>query len=167
MMNFTSASCPTCQASFDHLPVEFDGEIGYAVLESRPCAECGKALCPCCDQFACDGCGSIFCASHLTSIPDGTPRPLLCCPACAAECLQQDLPFVLCCPQCHSEAVSIREYGFGTSSETGYQDAGKRFECLGCGHTGERDELEEVAEQPARIEPGRAALPAAALPKSA
>ena len=28
----------------------------------------------------------IFCSDHLISVPDGTPRPLHCCPTCAEEC---------------------------------------------------------------------------------
>jgi hypothetical protein len=49
-------------------------------------------LCSCCDQFHCDGCGQLFCADHLVSVPDGTDRPLHCCPACAAECEVLALP---------------------------------------------------------------------------
>ena len=92
---FTSASCPTCDTLFERLPVEYDEDgSGYPVLEVRPCAdsECGKMLCACCDQFHCDGCGQTFCIDHLVSVPDGTDRPLRCCPACAAECEVQQLP---------------------------------------------------------------------------
>lgn len=91
---FTSASCPTCNTLFDRLPVEYDADIGYAVLEVHPCgdATCGKLLCACCDQFHCDGCGQAFCADHLISVPDGTDHPLHCCPPCAAECEPVGLP---------------------------------------------------------------------------
>jgi len=58
---FTSASCPTCNTLFERLPVEYDGDTGYAVLEVHPCAD------------------------HLVSIPDGTDRPLHCCTSCADE----------------------------------------------------------------------------------
>lgn len=86
---FTTAECPECRASFDRLPLEYDEDgMGCAVLEVTLCtdAACGKLLCPCCDKFACDGCGATFCADHLVSVPDGTDRPLHCCAACAAEC---------------------------------------------------------------------------------
>ena len=85
---FTSASCPTCNTLVERLPVEYDEDGGYAVLEVRPCADatCGKLLCACCDQFHCDGCGQTFCMDHLVSVADGTQAPLHCCPTCAAEC---------------------------------------------------------------------------------
>ena len=91
---FTSASCPTCDTLFERLPVEYDEDGGYAFLEVRPCADstCGKMLCSCCDQFHCDGCGQLFCTDHVVSVPDGTDRPLHCCPACAAECEVVALP---------------------------------------------------------------------------
>src|SRR6185295_13034098 len=78
----------TCNTEFDRLPVAFDEEGGYAVLEVHLCADsvCKKLLCGCCDQFHCDGCGGTFCADHLVSVPDGTDRPLHCCPPCADEC---------------------------------------------------------------------------------
>jgi hypothetical protein len=87
-LRFTSATCPECETIFDRVPVEYDEDGGYAVLEIHPCAhtECGKLLCACCDQFHCDGCGETFCADHLVSVPDGTDNPLHCCPACAGEC---------------------------------------------------------------------------------
>jgi hypothetical protein len=83
-----AATCPSCQTDFARLPVEYDEDRGYAVLEVRPCSDatCGKLLCGCCDQFHCDGCGLTFCADHLVSVPDGTENPLHCCPDCAAEC---------------------------------------------------------------------------------
>jgi hypothetical protein len=91
---FTSASCPVCHTLFERLPVEYDEDGGYAFLGVRPCADpvCGKLLCSCCDQFHCDGCGQTFCADHLVSVPDGTDRPLHCCPPCAADCEILDLP---------------------------------------------------------------------------
>lgn len=93
-LKFTSASCPACEILFERLPVEYDEDGGYAFLEVRPCADatCGKMLCACCDQFHCDGCGEAFCADHLISVPDGTDTPLHCCPPCAAECEQCNLP---------------------------------------------------------------------------
>ena len=94
---FTSATCPACNTIFDRVPVEFDEDRGYAVLELKPCAYliCSTLLCPCCDQFHCDGCGETFCADHLVSIPDGTDRPLHCCPLCASETEQLELPLPL------------------------------------------------------------------------
>jgi hypothetical protein len=89
-----SASCPSCDALFEFLPVEFDEDSGYAFLEVKPCAEtgCSVLLCPCCDQFHCDGCGERFCSDHLVTVPDGTDTPLHCCPTCAAECEPRELP---------------------------------------------------------------------------
>jgi hypothetical protein len=94
MRSTTSASCPACHTEFDRLPIEYDEDGGYAVLEVWPCADstCGKLLCACCDQFHCDGCGHTFCADHLVSVPDGTPTPLHCCSTCAAECEPLELP---------------------------------------------------------------------------
>src|SRR6266550_2682588 len=89
---FTSASCPTCETSFDRVPVEYDGDQGYAPLELKPCRECGALLCPCCEQFQCDGCAATFCVSHLVTIPDGTLNPLRCCATCAAEVEAIELP---------------------------------------------------------------------------
>lgn len=89
---FASASCPTCDTLFERLPVEYDEDAGYVFLEVHPCAECGTMLCACCDQFHCDGCGERFCADCLVSIPDGTERPLHCCPTCAVECEPLELP---------------------------------------------------------------------------
>ena len=93
----TSATCPTCDTDFDRLPVEYDEDGGYAVLEVHFCAHltCGTLLCPCCDQFHCDGCGNTFCADHLVSVPDGTDCPLHCCPICAEECEPMELPLAL------------------------------------------------------------------------
>jgi hypothetical protein len=93
----TSGTCPTCNTDFDRLPVEYDEDGGYAVLEVRSCAHsnCGKLLCTCCDQFHCDGCGLTFCADHLVSVADGTDQPLHCCPACADECEPMELPITM------------------------------------------------------------------------
>jgi hypothetical protein len=114
---FTSASCPSCNTLFERLPVEYDGDTGYAVLEVHPCADptCGKMLCACCDQFHCDGCGETFCADHLVSIPDGTDRPLHCCTSCADE----SKPL---CPVC-GEHADMRPQ----------ENAAERwFECAAC-----------------------------------
>jgi len=92
---YLDANCPTCDTFFETLPAEYDEDgTGYAVLEVHLCADrtCGKMLCPCCDQFHCDGCGQTFCADHLVSVPDGTERPLHCCPPCAAECEPLEFP---------------------------------------------------------------------------
>ena len=89
---FTSATCIECNTTFDHVPLEFDGNQGYAVLEVNPCAECGALLCACCSTFACDGCGATFCTSHLALVPDGTDSPLRCCTACAAEVQAHEHP---------------------------------------------------------------------------
>ena len=93
--HFTFATCPECQTYFDRLSLDYDEDgYGNAVLEVRPCAhpECGRLLCPCCATFECDGCGATFCMDHLVAVPDGTPRPLQCCAACAAECEPLELP---------------------------------------------------------------------------
>lgn len=84
---FTSASCPECNTHFSHLPVEFDGPVGYAVLEGTPCAECGTFLCPNCSRLVCDACGNTVCTSHQTVVDD-----LKCCPECAASISTQELP---------------------------------------------------------------------------
>ena len=92
---FTSASCPICNTLFERLPIDYNEDgTGYALLEVKPCAgSCGKLLCPCCDQFVCDGCGDTFCVDHLVSVEDGTETPLHCCATCAAECDVLPLPF--------------------------------------------------------------------------
>ncbi len=89
------ASCPTCDSLFERLLIDYNEDgTGYALLEVKPCAgSCGKLLCPCCDQFACDGCGDTFCADHLVSVEDGTETPLHCCPTCASECEVLPMPF--------------------------------------------------------------------------
>lgn len=93
----TSATCPTCQTAFDRLPLDYNEDgTGYAILEVHPCAHqtCKTLLCPCCDQFHCDGCGETFCADHLVSIPDGTDSPLHCCPTCSEGFQTEKLPLV-------------------------------------------------------------------------
>jgi len=94
----TAATCPACNTDYDRLPLDYDEDgIGYAILEVHLCAHstCGKLLCPCCDQFHCDGCGLTFCADHLVSVADGTDQPLHCCPACADECEPMELPLTM------------------------------------------------------------------------
>ena len=45
------------------------------------------------------------------------------------------------CPVCNSESVVVEPYDFGTCPQTGYHDAGERYECLECGSHGDADEL--------------------------
>ena len=45
------------------------------------------------------------------------------------------------CPECGSEQVVINEYDFGICPQTGYHDAGERYQCHECGATGGADEL--------------------------
>jgi hypothetical protein len=84
---FTSATCPECNTHFSHLPVEFDGPTGYALLETKPCAECGTMLCECCSVFQCDSCAQTVCSSHKTVVDD-----LKCCSECAFAIPSQELP---------------------------------------------------------------------------
>jgi hypothetical protein len=91
-LNTTSATCETCNTLFTDLPFEVDECGGYAVLEVTPCAACGVILCGCCSQFCCDGCSGTFCSTHKVVVPDGTTRPLRCCPTCAVECEPMELP---------------------------------------------------------------------------
>lgn len=93
---FISATCPNCETTFDRLPVDYDDDgIGNAVLAVYPCSICGALLCPCCGQFQCDACDDTFCFQHAVVIPDGTSKPLRCCPHCAAEGEIQQLPLPL------------------------------------------------------------------------
>jgi hypothetical protein len=85
--SFTSATCPECQTHFSHLPVEFDGPTGHALLETRPCAECGAMLCSNCSVFQCDSCAQTVCSSHMTAVDD-----LRCCSGCAFALASQELP---------------------------------------------------------------------------
>ncbi len=41
------------------------------------------------------------------------------------------------CPECGSEQVVINEYDFGICPQTGYHDAGERYQCFECGATGD------------------------------
>jgi transposase len=45
------------------------------------------------------------------------------------------------CPECLRDNVETWDYDFGTCSQTGYRDAGRRFECRDCGATGDADDL--------------------------
>jgi hypothetical protein len=45
------------------------------------------------------------------------------------------------CPECGSDQVAIHEFDFGVCPQTGYHDAGQRFQCGACGATGDADEL--------------------------
>lgn len=45
------------------------------------------------------------------------------------------------CPECGSDNVRIAHYDFGRCQETGYRDAGDRYECIECGYYGEPSEL--------------------------
>ncbi len=45
------------------------------------------------------------------------------------------------CPECGSGQVAIGEFDFGICPDTGYHDAGEGFRCLGCGATGDADDL--------------------------
>jgi hypothetical protein len=112
----TSASCPTCDTTFQ-VPVHGDEDGAYAVLELTPCQECGSLLCPCCEQFACDGCGQTFCQEHLVSVQDGTQSPLHCCSLCEGECEIVELPFApLRCVACQ-EAIGIRDSVTGNGED--------------------------------------------------
>ena len=130
---FTSASCPSCDTLFERLPVEYDGDIGYPVLEVRPCADptCGKMLCACCDQFHCDSCGDTFCADHLVSIPDGTDRPSHYCTACANE----SKPL---CPYC-GEHADMRPQESATE---------RWYECVACLAKVDQADLDAANPQP-------------------
>jgi transposase-like protein len=46
------------------------------------------------------------------------------------------------CPECGGDNVRVVEYDFGRCRETGYHDAGERYECHDCGAYGDADELE-------------------------
>jgi rubredoxin len=45
------------------------------------------------------------------------------------------------CPECESFNIRIEPYDFGTCPETGYRDAGERFECRDCGAAGDVSEI--------------------------
>ena len=52
------------------------------------------------------------------------------------------------CPDCGSHNVRVVPYDFGRCTETGYYDAGERYECLECGSRGDSDELVIEDDQP-------------------
>jgi len=86
-----TAACTTCR-----VPIHTSGrnEDGSPYFEGSKCPECGAFLCAAgiCEHlsFRCE-CGERFCNEHAIAIPDGTERPLLLCPDCAADC--DDAPF--------------------------------------------------------------------------
>lgn len=45
------------------------------------------------------------------------------------------------CPECQGDQVRIVEYDFGVCSQTGYRDAGERFQCSDCGFSAGVEEL--------------------------
>ena len=45
------------------------------------------------------------------------------------------------CPECESDSIVIEQYDYGTCPETGYHDAGERFQCRDCGATGDVSDL--------------------------
>ena len=45
------------------------------------------------------------------------------------------------CSECLSDNTKTYEYDFGTCPQTGYWDAGERFQCLNCGATGDAEDL--------------------------
>jgi hypothetical protein len=137
---FTSATCTECNTTFDHVPVEYDGAVGYAVLETTVCGECGVALCPCCAQAKCVSCDQTICQSHLSHVSEIG----MCCSECvSAFQAQEDAEPALCCPMCLGTDLRAERYDF-IERETGYHDAGERYECRSCGSMGEADELVPV-----------------------
>lgn len=158
---YGKASCPTCETEFSRLPVEYDGDNALVVLETKPCPFCFVELCACCNAKHCQDCGDFVCSEHIVIVPDGTPKPLELCPACAVEAQQMEL-LVPSCPQCQSQEIAYEGFDFGISKETGYHDAGEGFVCKGCGFSS--DDCEELIQLPEaeeqllpvrRIEPGR------------
>lgn len=57
------------------------------------------------------------------------------------------------CPECLSDDVRTFECDFGVCRQTGYHDAGERFECRACGATGDADDLIADAETQASMGP--------------
>jgi len=51
------------------------------------------------------------------------------------------------CPECESYNLVIKPYDYGICRETGYHDAGERFDCRDCGATGD---VSDLASSPAR-----------------
>ena len=45
------------------------------------------------------------------------------------------------CPQCGGQDLRIAPFDYGTCSQTGYRDAGERWECRRCGAVGDGEEL--------------------------
>ena len=94
MQYATTARCPACDSVFYGCDRNEDGSPYF---ETTRCAApgCEVRLCgSTCQElsFACDACGHRFCLSHLFLIPDGTDRPLKCCPECAACCKETIAP---------------------------------------------------------------------------
>jgi|ERR1039458_1039699 hypothetical protein len=81
----TSATCPSCNALFERVAVEYDEEGGCVALQVTPCTACRRLLCSACDCSQCDGCGNVFCADCLQLVEDGTGSPLHCCQVCVQE----------------------------------------------------------------------------------
>lgn len=46
------------------------------------------------------------------------------------------------CPQCGDQDLRMFPYDIGTCSQTGYHDAGERWECRTCGAVSDGEELE-------------------------
>ncbi|SPF37309.1 hypothetical protein SBA4_20032 [Candidatus Sulfopaludibacter sp. SbA4] len=46
------------------------------------------------------------------------------------------------CPQCDGQDLRIFPYDYGTCSQTGYRDAGVRWQCRTCGAVGDAEELD-------------------------
>lgn len=89
-----TATCTHCDTTFPHVDCNEDGS---PYIEAIRCASPGCEVYLCgatCQElsFACDACGLRFCLSHLILIPDGTDRPLRCCPACATCCKPEIAP---------------------------------------------------------------------------
>ena len=83
----TTTECRNCGSVFHHCDRDEDGR---PYIETTLCnlPGCEVRLCGATCQelsFECDSCASRFCNAHLVLIPDGTDRPLNCCPACAGE----------------------------------------------------------------------------------
>jgi hypothetical protein len=116
--HFTTTSCPTCETSFDRVPVCRDEDGAYAALELNPCGACGVLLCGCCEQFQCDGCAQTFCLEHLVSIPDGTFTPLRCCATCAAEVEVIELPLAPLVCACCQRVIGIMDSLTGSGEDT-------------------------------------------------
>jgi hypothetical protein len=91
MKRAASVTCTNCQTIFANVAASSEEEI-HEALELKPCADpdCPSILCRCCEQFQCDYCCETFCQSHRVMVPDGTPRPLACCRACAEEIAREN-----------------------------------------------------------------------------